>query len=64
LPWKIRVEDVSRYKSKTRQCRQCGNVWTSYEEEETDVNVAVSVVADSATAASDIALILAAGSHR
>ena len=53
---------LGRYQSKTQQCRQCGNVWTSYEEKETDVNVAVSVIADSATAASDIALIVSADS--
>jgi len=53
---------LGRYQSKTQQCRQCGNVWTSYEEKETDVNVAVSVVADSATTASDIALIVSADS--
>jgi len=53
---------LGRYQSKTQQCRQCGNVWTSYEEKETDVNVAVSVVADSASAASDIALIVSADS--
>jgi uncharacterized LabA/DUF88 family protein len=53
---------LGRYQSKTQQCRQCGNVWTSYEEKETDVNVAVSLVADSATAASDIALIVSADS--
>jgi hypothetical protein len=43
-------------------CRQCGNVWTSYEEKETDVNIAVSLVADAAAAASDIALIISADS--
>jgi len=53
---------LGRYQSKTQQCWQCGNVWTSYEEKETDVHVAVSVVADSAIAASDIALIVSADS--
>jgi len=57
----VRVH-LGRYQSKTQQCRQCGNIWTSYEEKETDVNVAVSVVADSAIAASDIALIVSADS--
>jgi uncharacterized LabA/DUF88 family protein len=41
-------------------CRQGGNVWTSYEEKETDVNIAVSIVADAAAAASEIALIVSA----
>jgi hypothetical protein len=41
-------------------CRHCGNVWTSYEEKETDVNIAVGLVADAAASASDIALIVSA----
>jgi NYN domain len=53
---------LGRYQSKTQICRRCGNVWTSYEEKETDVNVAVSLVADSAAAVSDIALIISADS--
>ncbi len=43
-------------------CRQCGNVWISYEEKETDVNIAVSLVADAAATASDIAMIISADS--
>jgi hypothetical protein len=43
-------------------CRACGSVWRSYEEKETDVNIAVSLVADAAGAASDIALIVSADS--
>ncbi len=53
---------LGRYQSKTVACRQCGNVWTSYEEKETDVNIAVSLVADAAATASDIALIISADS--
>jgi len=53
---------LGRYQTKTMACRQCGNVWTSYEEKETDVNIAVSLVADAAAAASDIALIISADS--
>lgn len=51
-----------RYQTKIQRCRHCGGVWTSYEEKETDVNVAVSLVADAAAAASDIALIVSADS--
>ena len=36
---------LGRYQAKHLTCRQCGSVWTSYEEKETDVNVAVSIVA-------------------
>jgi uncharacterized LabA/DUF88 family protein len=53
---------LGRYQTKTMACRHCGNVWTSYEEKETDVNIAVSLVADAAAAASDIALIISADS--
>jgi hypothetical protein len=53
---------LGRYQSKTVACRHCGNVWTSYEEKETDVNIAVALVADAAAAASDIALIVSADS--
>jgi uncharacterized LabA/DUF88 family protein len=53
---------LGRYQSKSVSCRRCGHVWTSYEEKETDVSVAVSLVADAARAASDLALIVSADS--
>ena len=53
---------LGRYQAKTVACRQCGSVWTSYEGKETDVNIAVSLVADTAAGASDIALIISADS--
>lgn len=53
---------LGRYQTKTLACRQCGSVWTSYEEKETDVNIAVSIVADAAATASEIALIISADS--
>jgi hypothetical protein len=53
---------LGRYQSKTVSCRQCGNTWPSYEEKETDVNIAVSIVADAAAGASDLALIISADS--
>jgi hypothetical protein len=53
---------LGRYQTKTRTCRQCGNSWISYEEKETDVNVAVSLVADAAAGASDLALLITADS--
>jgi hypothetical protein len=43
-------------------CRRCGSAWTSYEEKETDVNIAVALVADAAAAAFEIALIVSADS--
>jgi uncharacterized LabA/DUF88 family protein len=53
---------LGRYQSKTRTCRHCGGTWTHYEEKETDVNIAVSLVADTAAGASEIALIVSADS--
>jgi hypothetical protein len=53
---------LGRYQTKRMTCRQCGSAWTSYEEKETDVNIAVALVADAAAAASDIALIVSADS--
>jgi hypothetical protein len=53
---------LGRYQTKTMTCRQCGSVWSSYEEKETDVNIAVTLVADAAAFASDIALIVSADS--
>jgi len=53
---------LGRYQTKTQTCRQCGNSWISYEEKETDVNVAVSLVADAAAGASGLALLITADS--
>ncbi len=53
---------LGRYQQKTVSCRECGNAWTTYEEKETDVNIAVSLVADAAARASDVALIVSADS--
>lgn len=48
---KLSLADI---RAKTVSCRQCGNTWPSYEEKETDVNIAVSTVADAAAGASDL----------
>jgi uncharacterized LabA/DUF88 family protein len=53
---------LGRYSSKPVSCHRCGSTWTRYEEKETDVNIAVSLVADTAASASDIALIISADS--
>lgn len=53
---------LGRYQAKQRTCKQCGAAWTAYEEKETDVNIAVSLVADTASAAADIALLITADS--
>ncbi len=60
---RTKVEVVlGRYQTKKMTCRQCGSAWTSYEEKETDVNIAVALVADAAASASDVALIVSADS--
>ncbi|MFB2583012.1 NYN domain-containing protein [Herbiconiux sp. P15] len=42
-----RVEIIlGRYQRKKMTCRSCDAQWTSYEEKETDVNIAVALVAD------------------
>jgi uncharacterized LabA/DUF88 family protein len=51
-----------RYQAKHQECRGCGATWISYEEKETDVNIAVSLVADAASSAADIALLISADS--
>ena len=53
---------LGRYQSKSISCRRCGSIWTSYEEKETDVNIAVSIVADAAAGAADLALLVSADS--
>jgi hypothetical protein len=49
-----------RYQAKLVTCRTCGASRRHYEEKETDVNIAVSLVADAATAAADTALLISA----
>jgi len=36
-----------RYQRKPITCNQCGDTWISYEEKETDVNIAIQMVSDS-----------------
>lgn len=51
-----------RYQKKPMSCRTCGAGWTHYEEKETDVNIATSLVSDAARRLSDSALIISADS--
>jgi hypothetical protein len=53
---------LGRYQTKRMTCRQCGSAWITYEEKETDVNIAVALVADAAASASEVALIVSADS--
>ena len=53
---------MGRYQQKQMTCRSCGSSWRSYEEKETDVNMAVSLVLDAALDQHDLSLILSADS--
>jgi uncharacterized LabA/DUF88 family protein len=51
-----------RFQEKRRQCRQCGTSWTVFEEKETDVHIAVSLVEDGVQDRYDMALLISADS--
>jgi uncharacterized LabA/DUF88 family protein len=58
---KIKIHQA-RYQTKTVNCVKCGARWHSYEEKETDVHMAVDIVADIATESADSALIISGDS--
>lgn len=51
-----------RFQEKTRHCRSCGNQWPSYEEKETDVSIAVTLVEDGVAQLFDVALLISGDS--
>ncbi|MGO1666132.1 NYN domain-containing protein [Flaviflexus sp.] len=51
-----------RYQQKERRCFKCGHKYISYEEKETDVNLATSIVVDVAKDIFDTAMIVSADS--
>lgn len=53
---------MGRYQKKQISCFQCGHTYPHYEEKETDVNIAVSLVADAALHNMDTAILLSADS--
>ena len=53
---------IGHFKNKERTCKKCGAKWTQHEEKETDVAIAVQLVADAFTDAYDRALIISADS--
>lgn len=53
---------LGRYQAKAMGCRNCGHSYTSYEEKETDVNMATSIVVDAASGAFDAALVVSGDS--
>lgn len=56
------IIERGRFQKKTPTCRSCGNTWTSYEEKESDVGLAVAVVEDAAMKAFDTAILVSADS--
>jgi uncharacterized LabA/DUF88 family protein len=54
--------EPGRFQHKTITCRSCSNTWTSYEEKETDVAIAVALVEDAVVGAFDTALLVSADS--
>ncbi|MGJ3262050.1 MAG: NYN domain-containing protein [Salinarimonas sp.] len=53
---------LGHFKEKQRSCRRCGSTWLAHEEKETDVAIAVQVVADALTGACERAIIVSADS--
>jgi uncharacterized LabA/DUF88 family protein len=50
------------YLPKKAYCRKCGNVWQTFEEKQTDVNIAIEMLADAHADAFDTALLISADS--
>jgi uncharacterized LabA/DUF88 family protein len=53
---------VGRFQEKHRTCWKCGATWRTYEEKETDVSIAVSLLEDGVVGRFDTALLLSADS--
>ncbi|MGH8881935.1 MAG: NYN domain-containing protein, partial [Stackebrandtia sp.] len=53
---------LGKHKRRTQRCRLCLASWNSYEEKETDVNIAVSLVEDAAEQRADTAVVISADS--
>lgn len=58
-----RVEvHLGRFQEKSTSCRNCGSIWRTYEEKETDVSIAVALLEDAVNDLFDTALIVSADS--
>jgi uncharacterized LabA/DUF88 family protein len=57
----VKIKD-GRFQEKDRRCRGCGSVWTIFEEKETDVNIAVALLADAVRDRFDTAFVISADS--
>jgi uncharacterized LabA/DUF88 family protein len=60
-PTQISVTE-GRYQAKPKTCLRCGHTYTHYEEKETDVNLATSIVVDASRKESDAALVISGDS--
>jgi len=59
----VGVEPImGRFKDKPRSCRSCRARWTSHEEKETDVNIAIHLVRDAILDSFDRAIVISADS--
>jgi len=57
----VRIVD-GRFQEKDRRCRPCGHRWTVFEEKETDVNIAISLVEDAVGDCYDTAILVSGDS--
>jgi len=57
----VEIKD-GRFQEKDRRCRVCGSAWKVFEEKETDVNIAVALLADAVRDRFDTALMISADS--
>jgi uncharacterized LabA/DUF88 family protein len=57
----VEIKD-GRFQEKSKRCRRCDNVWTVFEEKETDVNIAVALLADAVRDRFDTALVVSGDS--
>ena len=53
---------LSEFRDRPQECFQCGNRWTAHEEKQTDVRMAVDIVADCLEGMFDVAVIVTADS--
>ena len=53
---------ISKFKTRDRECRNCGATWQAHEEKETDVHMAVDIVADTLENNFDLAIVVTADS--
>lgn len=53
---------AGRFQKQTRRCRSCAAQWVTYEEKESDVNIAIALVEDAALDRLDTALVISGDS--